>query len=104
MKLFMKKLNKTKKYLTRCQKDLISMIDMEDKRWSKKTLYGICQSPRYFWEYLTHKLIVSGMVWSNIYYLEDRARRGRSRKASCDPLPDFSPPSEIFLRSEVSDG
>ena len=26
-----------------------------------------------------------------ITYLEDRARRGRSRKASCDPLPNIFP-------------
>ena len=43
------------------------MIKMEDERWLKKTLNEIRQNPRYFWEYLTHKWIVSGMVQSNIY-------------------------------------
>ena len=32
----------------------------------KNTLYGICQSPRAFWKYLTQKLIASEMLQSNI--------------------------------------
>ena len=32
----------------------------------KKTLYGLCQRPRYFCKYLTQKLITSGMIQSNL--------------------------------------
>ena len=34
---------------------------------SKKTLYGLCKIPRYFWKYLTQKLLASRMLQSNIY-------------------------------------
>ena len=33
----------------------------------KKTIYVLRRIPRYVWKYLTHKLIASGMLQSNIY-------------------------------------
>ena len=32
----------------------------------KKTIYGLHQIPRAFWNYLTKKLIASGMIFSNL--------------------------------------
>ncbi len=32
----------------------------------KKTLYGLCQSPRAFWKYLVEKMAISGMVQSKL--------------------------------------
>ena len=62
----MKNLNKMKIYLLRFRKDLISMKNVESKRWLKKTIYVIRQSPRAFWGYLTHKFIVRGILQSNL--------------------------------------
>jgi hypothetical protein len=32
----------------------------------KKTLYGLCQSPRAFWKYLVEKMAICGMVQSKL--------------------------------------
>ena len=48
------------------------IFDQYDKRGSqrvlrlKKTIYGLRRIPRYFWRYLTHKLIVGGIIQSNL--------------------------------------
>ena len=48
------------------------IFDQYDKRGSqrvlrlKKTIYVLRCIPRYVWKYLTHKLIASGMLQSNL--------------------------------------
>ena len=51
---------------------MTKVFDQYDKRGNrmvlrlKKTIYGIFQSPRSFWDYLTQKLIASRMLQSNL--------------------------------------
>ena len=52
--------------------EMLKVFEKCDKRGKrrlqrlKKNLYGLRQSPRYFWKYLTQKLTASRMIQSNL--------------------------------------